>query len=42
MSWIAKVYADLIRKNEKRLEEIPEKLRDEVPQLLDQGNENRD
>ena len=42
MSWIAKVYADLIRKNETRLEEIPEKLRDEVQQLLDQGNENRD
>ena len=42
MSGIAKVYADLIRKNEKRREEIPAKVRDEVQQLLDQGNENRD
>lgn len=42
MSYMAKVYADLIRKNEKRLEEIPEKLRDEVQQLLNQGNESRD
>ncbi len=34
MSYMAKVYADLIRKGEKSLENVPEKLKVEVQQLL--------
>lgn len=31
---MAKIYADLIRKGLKTLEDVPEKLRDEVERLL--------
>ena len=31
---MAKIYADLIRKGLKTLEDVPEKLRDEVKRLL--------
>lgn len=34
MSYMAKVYAHLIRKKEKSLEDVPEKLKVEVQQLL--------
>lgn len=41
MSYIAKVYVDLIRKGEKDLADVPEKIKREVQQLLDQdGKEN--
>lgn len=40
MSRMSRVYADLIRKGKKTLEEIPEKLRDEVQQLLIQDAKN--
>lgn len=36
MSYIARVYADLIRKGKKTIEDVREELRDEVRQLLDQ------
>lgn len=42
MSYIAKVYADLIRKGKKNIEDVREELRDEVQQLLDQEEKNRD
>ncbi len=32
---MAKIYADLIRKEKKTLEEVPERLRKEVKALLD-------
>ena len=35
MSKMARVYADLIRKGWKTIEEVPEKLRAEVQALLD-------
>lgn len=34
MSYMARVYADLIRKKEKTMEDVPEKLKGEVQQLL--------
>lgn len=33
MSYIAKIYADLIRKKEKTIEDVPELLKEEVQQL---------
>lgn len=33
-SYMAKVYADLIRKGKKTLEEVPEKLKSDVQQIL--------
>lgn len=34
MIYIAKVYADLIRKEEKNIEDIPEKIREQVREIL--------
>ena len=34
MSYIAKIYADLIRKKEKTSEDVPELLKEEVQQLV--------
>lgn len=34
MAFIAKVYADLIRKGKKTIEEVPENLREEVEAIL--------
>lgn len=36
---MAKVYADLIRKGIKTIEDVPEKLRGEVEAILEEGNE---
>lgn len=36
---MAKIYADLIRKNIKTLEDVPAHLKDAVKQLLEQDNE---
>ena len=33
-SYIAKVYADLVRKGEKTIEQVPEKIRAEVEAIL--------
>lgn len=33
-SWIAKIYADLIKKGVKTIEDVPENLRKEVQELL--------
>lgn len=41
MSYMARVYADLIRKQKKTLEDVPEKLREEVRQLMSE-DEQRD
>lgn len=35
-SYIAQVYADLIRKGKKTLEDVPEKIRQEVAALLEE------
>lgn len=35
---MAKVYADLIRKGVKTIDDVPEKLRDAVQAILDGGN----
>lgn len=35
MSYIAKVYADLIRKEEKNIEDVPEKIREQVREILE-------
>ena len=42
MSYMAKVYADLIRKGEKSLENVPEKLKVEVQQLLNREETESD
>ena len=42
MSYIARVYADLIRKGKKTIDDVPEKLKDEVQQLLSQDVKNDD
>ena len=34
---MAKVYADLIRKGKKTIDDVPAKLRDEVQAILDAG-----
>lgn len=34
MIYLAKIYADLIRKEKKSIEDVPENLREEVQQLL--------
>ncbi len=39
MSYIAKVYAELIRKQEKTIDSVPERLKQEVQQLLNEENE---
>ena len=40
MSYVAKVYADLVRKGEKTIDQVPENLLVEVQQLLDQAKQN--
>ncbi len=35
---MAKVYADLIKKGLKTMEDVPDKLKDEVQAILDGGN----
>ena len=42
MSYMARVYADLIRKGAKTMEDVPEVLKDEVQQLLNQEESNGD
>ena len=42
MSYIARVYADLLRKGEKTIEDVPENLRNEVQQLLNQEEKKSD
>lgn len=37
MIYIAKVYADLIRKEEKNIEDVPEKIREQVREILGEG-----
>lgn len=36
---MARIYADLIRKGLKTLEDVPEKLKKEVKEILERGNE---
>lgn len=35
MIYIAKVYADLVRKEEKNIEDVPEKIREQVREILE-------
>lgn len=42
MSYIARVYADMIRKGKKTIEDVREELKDEVRQLLDQEEKKGD
>lgn len=42
MSYIARVYADLIRKGKKTIKDVREELKDEVQQLLDQEVKSND
>lgn len=35
---MAKIYAELIRKGLKTLEQVPARLRDEVKRILEEGN----
>ena len=39
MSSMAKIYAVLVRKGEKTIDQIPEKLMEEVQQILNQESE---
>lgn len=34
MSYIAKIYADLIKKNKKTIDDVPENLKREVQELI--------
>lgn len=36
---MARVYADLIRKGLKTIEDVPEKLKKKVEEILERGNE---
>lgn len=42
MSYMAKVYVNLVRKGEKTIEQVPEKLKVEVQQLLNQEGKEID
>lgn len=42
MSYMSRVYADLVRKGAKTLEDVPAKLKSEVQQLLSQGEREDD
>ena len=42
MSYIARVYANLIRKGGKTIEDVPEVLKNEVQQLLNQEEKKDD
>lgn len=42
MSYMAKVYADLVRKGVKTLEDVPGKLKNEVQQLLNHEEKEND
>lgn len=35
---MAKIYADLIRKGKKTIEDVPEAIREEVQRILDEEN----
>lgn len=35
MSYIARVYADLIQKEKKSIEDVPEKIREQVREILE-------
>ncbi|WP_407399666.1 CD1375 family protein [Treponema sp.] len=35
---MAKIYADLIRKGKKTIEDVPEAIREEVQRILDEDN----
>lgn len=37
MSYIAKIYADLIRKNKKTIDDVPENLKNEVQEIIAGG-----
>lgn len=39
MSYIAKIYADLIRKNKKTIDDVPENLKNEVQEII-KGDES--
>ena len=41
MSYMARVYADLIRKGKKTLEDVPEKLKEEVQQIMAEMEETQ-
>lgn len=41
MSYMARVYADLIRKGKKTLEDVPEKLKEEVQQIMVETEETQ-
>lgn len=41
MSYIAKVYADLIRKEQKNIEDVPEAIREQVRELLTSSQKQR-
>ena len=38
---MAKVYASLIRKGEKTIDEVPERLREQVQALFDEGGDDK-
>lgn len=42
MSYMARVYADLIRKGKKTLEDVPEKLKEEVQQIMAEMEETQE
>lgn len=42
MSYMARVYADLIRKGKKTLEDVPEKLKEEVQLIMAEMEETQE
>lgn len=42
MSYMARVYADLIRKGKKTLEDVPETLKEEVQQIMAEMEETQE
>ena len=40
MSYMARVYVDLIRKQKKTLEDVPEKLKEEVRRLISEDEQS--
>ena len=38
---MAKIYASLIKKGEKTIEDVPEKLKEQVQALLDEGGDDK-
>lgn len=41
MSYIAKVYADLIRKEKKNIEDVPAEIREQVREILTSSQKQR-